>query len=87
MDLGHRQALPGQEMALLIYELAMSPSLSAIPRGCRNSDEKRNNIKLSPGLTCSLTSVQVYLIYSLLTAVDQQDLIHRVHLIAVRQFI
>lgn len=76
--------LPGQVMALLTCETAISPSLIDIPLGARISDEKIHSFQCAGN---KLTSVQFHVIYSLLTAIDLQDLIHCGHFIMLYIFI
>lgn len=84
MDLGQRQALPGQIRALRKNELAISPSFSDIPRGSFSSV----GVKVSCLLQRIVkTGLHLQVFQQLLTVVDQQDLIHGRHVISVKNFI
>lgn len=76
--------LLGQVMALLAFETAISPSLIDMPLGALISDEKIHSFQYAGK---KLTSVQFCVIYSLLTAIDLQDLIHCGHLIMLYLFL
>lgn len=84
MALGQRQALPGQIIALRKCELAISPSLSDIPRGSLSSARVKVSCLLQRIVK---TSLHLQVFQQLLTVVDKQDLVHGRHVISVQNFV